>query len=123
MPLSGMYWPVGFNGLYICKCLESLVRRRGSKAMIEGIEKLGFPNFFRVELAVLKIIAVLVLLIPQIPVQIKDWAYVGIGLFYLTAFIAHFAHKDPLIINVINIILFGLLIISNICLRKLTGLI
>ncbi|GAB1856426.1 hypothetical protein MHTCC0001_12610 [Flavobacteriaceae bacterium MHTCC 0001] len=94
-----------------------------SKTMIEGIEKLGFPNFFRVELAVLKIIAVFILTIPQIPLQIKDWAYVGIGLFYLTALIAHFAHKDPIIINMINIILFGVLIISNIYLRKLTGII
>ena len=89
-----------------------------SQTMIEGIEKLGFPNFFRVELAVLKIIAVAVLLIPQIPVHYKDWAYVGIALFYLTAIIAHFAHKDPIAINLINVVLLGILIVSNVYMRK-----
>ena len=90
-----------------------------SKAVIEGVEKLGFPNFFRIELALLKIIAVAVILIPQIPIQYKDWAYVGIGLFYLTAIIAHFAHKDPIVFNLLNFILFFILIVSNIYLKKM----
>jgi len=38
------------------------------KGTIDGIKNLGFPDFFRIELAVLKILAVLVLMIPNIPV-------------------------------------------------------
>lgn len=89
--------------------------------MIEGIEKLGLPNFLRIEFAILKLIAVLVLLFPQIPIQYKEWAYVGIALFYLTSITAHVAHKDPFIINVFNLLLFALLVISNIYLKKITG--
>ena len=92
-----------------------------SKTVIEGIEKLGFPGYFRIELAMLKIIAVVVLVVPQIPLFYKDMAYTGIGLFYLTAIIAHFAHKDPLIINLINVLLLVLLILSSVYLRKLTA--
>jgi len=93
-----------------------------SKVMIEGIQKLGFPDFFRIQLAVLKIIAIVILLIPQIPLQIKDWAYVGVGLFYLTAIIAHFTHKDPIVINLINILLLAILVVSNVYLKKLAVL-
>ena len=42
-----------------------------SKATIDGIKDLGFPDFFRIQLAVLKFIAVFLLLIPVIPIQIK----------------------------------------------------
>lgn len=112
-----IYWfTTGITAFYL---LWSSFGYLFSKQVIEGIEKLGFPNFFRIQLAILKMIAILILLIPQIPIQIKDWAYVGVGLFYLTAIIAHFVHKDPIMINSINIILFGLLIVSNIYLHKL----
>ena len=89
---------------------------------IEGIKALGFPDFFRIQLAVLKIIAGLILLIPKLPLQLKEWAYAGIGLFFITAIVAHIAHKDPFGITVINIIFIALLIASNIYLHKLTNL-
>lgn len=90
-----------------------------SKPTIVGVKELGFPDHFRIQLAVLKIIAVLILLIPQISIQFKEWAYVGVGLFFITAIVAHTAHKDPIFITVINLILSGLLITSNIYLHKL----
>ncbi len=89
-----------------------------SKPTIEGVKELGFPDYFRIQLAVLKIIAVLIILLPQFPVQVKEWAYAGAGLFFITAIVSHIAHKDPFIIALINFILFGILIISNIYLHK-----
>ena len=90
-----------------------------SKPTIEGIKALGFPDHFRIQLAVLKIIAVAVILVPNLPVQIKEWAYAGIGLFFITAIVAHTAHKDPFVITLVNLFLMGLLITSNIYLHKL----
>ena len=92
-----------------------------SQATIEGVRELGFPDFLRIQLAVLKIIAVVVLLTPQIPMQVKEWAYVGVGLFFLTPIVAHAAHKDPIFINLINVSFIALLIVSNIYLHKLVG--
>lgn len=92
-----------------------------SKSTIEGVRDLGFPDHFRMQLAILKIIAVAILLIPQIPMQIKEWAYVGVGLFFLTAIVAHTAHKDPFVITLINLVLVGLLIVSNIYLHKMVS--
>ena len=90
-----------------------------SKTTIEGIKDLGFPDFFRIQLAVLKLVAVILLLLPMIPTQYKEWAYTGVGLFLLTAIIAHIAHKDSIGITVINLILFAILILSNFAYNKI----
>ncbi len=90
-----------------------------SKETIEGLKAFGFPTFFRIELAVLKIIAVVLLLAPQVPIQVKEWAYAGVGLFFVTAIVAHAAHKDPIWINLVNVFFIGLLIVSNIYLHKI----
>lgn len=82
--------------------------------VIEGLKELGFPDFFRIQLAILKIIAVAVLLIPTVPLQVKEWAYAGVGLFFLTALIAHIAHKDSVAISVFLLVCFALLVTSNI---------
>ena len=89
-----------------------------SENVIAGVEKLGFPSFFRIELAILKIVAVVIILIPGIPMLAKDWAYAGIALFYLTAIVAHIAHKDPFVITIINVILLIVLVVSYVCLLK-----
>ena len=94
-----------------------------SKSTIEGVKALGFPDFFRIQLAILKLLAIVVLLIPAIPLQIKEWAYAGVGLFFLTAIVAHIVHKDPIVITVINVGLIATLIISNIYLHKMNSLI
>lgn len=93
------------------------------KATIEGVRELGFPDFFRIELAVLKLLAVAILLIPVVPLQTKEWAYAGVGVFFITAIIAHFVHKDPYLINMINIFFLGLLVVSNVCLHKLGSIV
>ncbi len=92
------------------------------KETMDGIRELGFPDFFRIQLAVLKIVAVLILVIPAVPLQLKEWAYAGVGLFYITAIIAHIAHNDSFFITLINLFFFALLITSNIYLQKMTHL-
>ncbi|WP_020529333.1 DoxX family protein [Flexithrix dorotheae] len=90
-----------------------------SKNTIAGIKALGFPDFFRVELAVLKLLAAGILLIPLASPQVKEWAYAGVGLFLLTAFIAHLNHKDSIFILVFLLILIGILIVSNLLMNQI----
>ena len=74
---------------------------------------LGFPDFFRIQLAVLKIIAVFILLVPKIPIYVKEWAYAGVGLFLITAMVAHIAHRDSIMILILLLILFAILATSR----------
>ncbi len=80
---------------------------------INGLRELGFPDFFRIQLGILKVIAVVVLLIPKISMYAKEWAYAGVGLFLITALVAHIAHKDSLVVAFLLLVLFAILITSR----------
>jgi len=73
---------------------------------------LGFPGYFRVELAVAKIIGALVLLVPGIPKIVKQFAYFGFALTFLSAFIAHTASGDPISVAIMPLLFLGILIVS-----------
>ena len=56
---------------------------------------LGFPDYFRIELAVLKVLGALVLIIPVVSDKIKSFAYFGFALTFVSASIAHSVSGDP----------------------------
>lgn len=57
----------------------------------EGIRHLGYPEYFGNALVVFKILGVLVLVIPSIPKNVKEWAYAGFGFDFIFASISHAA--------------------------------
>lgn len=52
---------------------------------------LGFPDYFRKELGIAKLIAALVIVLPMVPLRVKEWAYAGLGITFTSAIIAHTA--------------------------------
>jgi hypothetical protein len=54
---------------------------------------LGFPAYFRVELAWAKVLGVALLLAP-VPARLKEWAYAGFAIDLGSALIAHFSVGD-----------------------------
>jgi len=63
--------------------------------MIEFTQRLGFPEYFRIELTVGKLIGVVVLLIPKVPERVKEWIYVAFSVCVFSAFIAKFNSGYP----------------------------
>jgi hypothetical protein len=55
----------------------------------EGIQHLGYPEYFGNVLVVFKILGVLVLVLPIIPKRVKEWAYAGFAFDFLFASISH----------------------------------
>jgi hypothetical protein len=55
---------------------------------------LGFPAYFRVELAWAKLAGLVVLLLPMASVRLKEWAYAGFAITLVSALIAHLAVGD-----------------------------
>lgn len=78
----------------------------------------GFPDYFRIELGVAKLIGALVLLLPLAP-RIKEWAYAGFAITFVSAFIAHVSVGDPTQAAVSPLIALALLITSYILKYKL----
>jgi DoxX-like family len=56
---------------------------------VEGVRHLGFPDYFRVQLTVFKVIGGVLLILPIVPARLKEWVYVGFGINFLSAAIAH----------------------------------
>jgi DoxX-like family len=54
----------------------------------EAFAHLGFPEYFRVELAWAKLLGVVMLLAP-VPARLKEWAYAGFAITLGSALIAH----------------------------------
>jgi hypothetical protein len=67
----------------------------GNPEVAAGFTHLGFPEYFRKELGIFKIIGALTLILPMIPRNVKEWTYAGIGITFISASIAHAASGDP----------------------------
>ena len=74
----------------------------------------GFPDYFRIELAVAKIMGVIVVLIPTINGRWKEWAYAGFVITMISGFIAHLASGDSLVTASSAILALALLLTSYI---------
>jgi len=55
---------------------------------------LGFPDYFRIELAFAKLTGAVLLMIP-LSTRIKEWAYAGFTITFISAFIGHLVSGDP----------------------------
>jgi DoxX-like family len=86
-------------------------------AMAQAFHHLGYPDYFRVELAIAKIIGAVILLAP-INSLIKEWAYAGFAITFVSAFIAHTSSGDPVSVRSMPVIFLVLLAVSYITYHK-----
>jgi len=86
---------------------------------IEFTQRLGFPDYFRIELTIAKIIGAIVLLFPQVPVRIKEWIYVGFSICLVSAVIAKLNTGYPFSALLEPVITFGLMLAAIYYLSKI----
>ena len=114
-----IYWAA--TGILGAMMLFTAFNYLTNEEMKAAFVHLGFPAYFRIELAIAKIIGAIVLLIPAVPQRIKDWAYAGFAITFISAFIAHTSSGDPLSVAILPLIFLGILIVSFIYNNKLSG--
>ncbi len=86
---------------------------------LEGITHIGpFPEWFRIESAIAVFLAGLVLIIPKVPTRIKEWAYFGLAITYISAFIGHMVVDGLVFITFTPLITLAILIASYITYHK-----
>ena len=78
----------------------------------EGIRHLGYPEYFGNALVVFKVVGSLLLIIPQVPKRIKEWAYAGFAFAFIFASISHFAIDGMDFQSFFPLIFLGILIFS-----------
>ena len=60
-----------------------------SPMMAEKFKHLGFPNYFRIELATAKILGAVAIILPMVANRIKEWSYAGFATVFISATITH----------------------------------
>ena len=111
-----VYWVS--TGLFCAFLLLTSISYLTDPKFADIFRHLGFPQYFRIELAIAKIIGILILLIPPISTKYKEWAYVGFGITLFSGFIAHLNSGDPFGYAINVLVWFIVLIISYICWHK-----
>jgi hypothetical protein len=86
-------------------------------AVAQGFEHLGFPPYFRIELAIAKMVGAALLLLP-VPGRVKDWAYAGFAITFISAAVAHVASGDPVGVQIRPLVFLVLLGVSYTLLYK-----
>ena|SRR6266700_655575 len=81
---------------------------------------LGFPGYFRIELAVAKMIGAIALLAP-FKKRIKEWAYAGFAIVFISALIAHLSSGDPASVYIMPVIFLFILLVSYLSYLKING--
>jgi uncharacterized membrane protein len=89
-----LYW--ASTGLLALFMLASGLLYFTAESAAANFERLGFPDYFRVELGVAKVLGALALVVP-LPRAVKEWTYAGFAISFVSAIVAHVASGDPLL--------------------------
>ncbi len=77
-----------------------------------AFKHLGYPDYFRIELTIAKALGVLALLIPIVPIKVKEFAYAGFAITLASASIAHFSVGDPALFVIDPLFFLTVLVVS-----------
>ena len=88
-----------------------LIKMKEGQGGTEMITHLGYPVYLLMILGAWKIVGVVVLLVPGIPL-IKEWAYAGFFFIMTGAFLSHLAVQDPVVELFPSLLLLILTILS-----------
>ncbi|MEN9976078.1 MAG: hypothetical protein RIR36_238 [Bacteroidota bacterium] len=111
-----IYW---VSTSIICLFALSAVQMNSEMA-IEGSKHVLIPRYLSIEISIGQLIGLVLLIVPAVPKRFKEWAYVGFGIMYISALVAHLAVGDPFIpFGLMALLFFGLLLCSYISFHKL----
>jgi len=89
----------------------------GARAILQH---LGYPEYFGTILVVFKALGAVVLVIPNLPLQLKEWAYAGFGFTFIFACLSNGIVDGFGLDAVFPLMILGLLVISYIYYLKIS---
>jgi hypothetical protein len=78
----------------------------------EGIRHLGYPEYFGMLLVLFKVAGAIVLILPQIPSRLKEWAYAGFTFDFLAATYSHLAVDGLQFMSFFPLLVLAVLMVS-----------
>lgn len=114
--LKIIYWVT--TGIVVLTMLFSFFNYFFNPALKEAYAHAGFPDWFRVELGIAKLLGALALGIPMVPARVKEWAYVGFFINFFSAILVHYEMKDPIGTQLFPFVLLLVLVVSYVTFHK-----
>ncbi|AGA80473.1 DoxX family protein [Echinicola vietnamensis] len=74
-----------------------------------GTKPLGYPDYFAYTLIVCKILGASAIMLPKLPVKLREWAYAGLSFNLIFATISHMA-VDQVMANIAMPIVVGIVL-------------
>lgn len=87
---------------------------------VESIKHLGYPDYFRVQLTIFKVLGGVLLILPKVPARLKEWAYVGFSINFISASVAHAVVDGFGFFMIMPLIILGILILSYVSYHKMS---
>lgn len=112
-----IYWTT--TGIITLLMLFSAFNYLTNEQIKAAFVHLGFPSYFRIELAIAKIAGALILIIPFLKEPLKTFAYTGFAITFISAFIAHTASGDPASVASAPVVFLVLLVVSYLFYNKI----
>lgn len=112
-----IYWVT--TGIVVLGMVMSFFNYFFNPDMKVGYAHIGFPDWFRIELGIAKLLGALALAIPAVPARVKEWAYVGFFINFFSAIFAHYFAGDPTGTLIAPIVLLILLVLSYVAREKM----
>lgn len=112
-----IYWIT--TGLIAAMMLFGAYSYLTSETAKNGFIHLGYPDYFRVELAIAKLFGALVLILPMLHTKLKEFAYFGFAITFVSAFIAHLSIGDPMKNAISPVVFLVILAVSYLYFQKL----
>src|SRR6266704_1834613 len=111
-----IYWTT--TGIVAAIMAWSAVNFSFNEQMRGAFVHFGLPDWFRIELAVAKILGVLALTVPATPGTLKEFAYFGFALTIVSACVAHISSGDGILRGLEPLVFLGFLTISYLYYHK-----
>ena len=90
-----------------------------SPMAMEGTQHLGIPVWLRLEVGIAGFIAGLIIVLPFFKGWVKEQAYSGLGIVYISALIAHLSVDGVAAMSFAPIVVFAVLLVSYIYYHKI----
>jgi hypothetical protein len=105
-----IYW--ASTGIFAGLMLFTAFNYVTSESMKAAFVHLGFPSYFRIELAIAKVLGAAVLLIPMRSAMVKYAGYAGFAIVLVSASIAHLSMGDPFMVAAMPMVFLAILALS-----------
>ncbi|HWZ22609.1 MAG TPA: DoxX family protein [Cytophagaceae bacterium] len=101
-----IYW-IATGLVSLAMLMSAFIYFSGNPQVSEGLKLIGFPGYMVPFLGLAKLLAAIVLVIPNFE-KIKEWAYAGLAYIFIGAAWSHISTSTPFVGPLVLLVILGI---------------